>query len=238
MATTYTQALLDRATAYIGQPLSARRYDEGLAEVTALYSEITGQPAAKCRQCQYSNYLAVVQAYIRQATRELHPDTMADSKYTLAPGYENETFVHESLSQAVTGESLTDQTAEFLIAKGFGHAIVLKSGQSASTEGDATTEVETENPLVPQADLEKEQEAHRATAKRLEEAQATHTADKTKASEALKAEQKAHQATKKELTSVSGKLGQVEKALAEAQATIEGLRTPAAPAETSPVPLA
>lgn len=137
MGVTYSQVLLDRATAYVAQPLSARRYEQGLAEVTALYSEITGQPASTCRQCQYSNYLAVVQAYIRQATRELHPETMAESTYTIAPGFENETFVHEGYAIAVTAENLTDEAAEFFIDKGFKHAFVKKAAaESPKTEGD------------------------------------------------------------------------------------------------------
>lgn len=236
MGVTISQVLLDRATAYVSQPLAARRYEEGLAEITALYSEITGQPAATCRQCQYSNYLAVVQAYIRQATRELHPETMAESNYSIAPGLENEVFVHEGLSEAVTAENLTDKSAEFLIKHGYKHAFVLKSAAKADADKGDKIEVESENPLVPQADLEKEQEAHRATAKRLEEAQATHAADKTKASDALKAEKEAHRATKKELTSVAGKLGEVEKQLAQAQATIEGLRPEPTPTDTTPEP--
>ncbi len=230
MGVAISQALLDRATAYVSQPLAARRYEAGLAEVTALYSEITGQPAATCRQCQYSNYLAVVQAYIRQATRELHPETMAESKYSIAPGLENEVFVHEGLSEAVTAENLTDKSAEFLMKHGYKHAFVLKSAAKAEADQGSETEVEPKNPLVPQADLEKEQEAHRATAKRLEETQATHAAEKAKASDALKAEKEAHKATKKELTSTAHKLDEAEKQLAEAQATIGSLRTPAPPA--------
>ena len=167
MAVAFTQELLDKATAYVGQPLSARRYDEGLSEITALYAEITGEPASKCRQCQYSNYLAVVQAYIRQATRELHPETMAESKYTLAPGQENETFVHEGYGQAVTAENLTDEAAEFFISKGFKNSFVLKPGHEAAskTEGDKsdTDPKASAGETKAKADLAAEKTAHKTT---------------------------------------------------------------------------
>jgi len=228
----YTQALLDRASAYVGQPLSARRYDEGLTELTSLYTAVTGQAVGKCRQCQYSDYLAAVQAYIRQATRELHPETMADSNYTLAPGFENETFVHEAYGKAVTAENLTDADAKFFIGKGFKDAFILKASQKGGAEGGAsteTTEVEHKNPVVPQADLEKEQKAHQVTVKKLETEKEAHAATKNKAAETLRAEKEAHKATKNEATTMASKLADTEKQLAVAQAKIEELSKPTAP---------
>ncbi len=137
MAINYTQELLDRAKAYTEQPLNSRRYADGLAEVSALYSAITGEAVGTCKQCQYSDYLAVVTNYIRVATRFLHPETMPDSKYTIAPGLENETFVHEGYNSAVTAENLTDQAAEFFISKGFKHAFILKpSAEGVEPEGN------------------------------------------------------------------------------------------------------
>ena len=141
----YSQELLDRARAYLDQPLTARRYDAGLVEIGVLYAAITGEPAAKCRQCKYSDYLAVVTAYTREATRFLHPDTMADSKYILAPGYEHEIFVHENYRQATTAETLTDEAAEFFLQHGYGHAFLRKDGQpvaAAATEGNDKPKLE------------------------------------------------------------------------------------------------
>ena len=152
MAITYTQELLDRATAYVGQPLTSRRYEAGLVEIGEIYAAITSEPAAKCRQCKYSDYLAVITAFIREATRFLHPETMADSNYTLAPGYENETFVHEDFGQAITAENLTDEAAKFFISKGFVHAFLKK-------EGAKVAKPDPEKPLTEkqqlQADFEK-----------------------------------------------------------------------------------
>jgi hypothetical protein len=223
---TINQALLDRATAYVAQPLAARRYEAGLAEVTALYSAITGQPAATCRQCQYSTYLAVVQAYIRQATRELHPDTMPESKYSIAPGLENETFVHEGLSEAVTAENLTDKTAEFLMKHGFEHAFVLKSGAKAEAEkggepaGDESQPTEREQALQTQLTQATEQ------ATKAGEATTKAKAEASDAKKALKAEKDAHAATSKELAAVKQQLADTADKLAQATK----------PAEVTPEP--
>jgi hypothetical protein len=132
----YSQALLDRASAYVAKPVEARRYAEGMAEITALYSAITGQPVGTCQQCQYLDFLAAVNAYIREATRFLHPETMADSKYTIVPGMQNEKFVHENYSKVVTADNMTDADAEFLIKNGFKHAILPKEAPKAEDEGD------------------------------------------------------------------------------------------------------
>jgi phosphatidylserine decarboxylase len=188
----YTQQLLDRATTYVEQPLAARRYAEGMAEVSALYAEITGEPISSCRQCQYSNYLAVVTAYIREATRFLHPETMADSNYTFASQFANEQIADGRYSKVVTAETLTDKDAEALIKLGYGHVIVKKGGkEEAAAEGESkstTSEAETK----AKADL--------ATAK----------AD-------LKTEKEAHGVTKKELAKVQKQLADAQKQLEKAQ---------------------
>lgn len=226
MAIIYSQELLDRATAYLEQPLSARRYQDGLTEITSLYTAITGQAVGKCRQCQYSDYVAVVQAYIRQATRELHPETMADSNYTLAPGFENETFVHEAYDKAVTASNLTDDDAKFFIGKGFDKAFVLKSSQKAAAEGGETGTAAQDNQPQPSArETELEQEV--ATAKQaLETEKEAHVASKTKATDTLKTEKEAHKATKKEVTALANKLADTQKELKDAQAELEKLRNP------------
>jgi hypothetical protein len=143
VAVTYTQELLDKAKAYVEQPLTSRRYAEGLTEISSLYSAITGEAVGTCKQCQYSDYLAVVTNYVRSATRFLHPETMPESKYTIAPGLENEVFVHEGYNSAVTAENLTDQAVEYFISKGFKHAFILKptaEGADASEAGKKPTE--------------------------------------------------------------------------------------------------
>jgi hypothetical protein len=226
MALTYSQELLDRATAYVGQAASARRYDAGLTEITDLYTAITGQAVGKCRQCQYSDYLAVVQAYIRQATRELHPETMPESNYTLAPGLENETFVHESYGKAVTGANMNDDDAKFFISKGFDKAFVLKSSQKPTADGsqaETETQADQPQPSAREAELEKEVASGKQA---LETEKEAHLATKKKAAETLKGEKEAHKATKNEVTALASKLADTEQELKEAQAELEKLRNP------------
>ncbi|WP_400190666.1 hypothetical protein [Hymenobacter sp. B81] len=136
MAVTYTQELLDRAEAWTRQPLAEKRSAAGLIRLAALYSAITGTAAGSCRQCQYSDYNAVVQAYVRQASAHLYPETVSKTQYSLAPGFENETFVHEAYDQAVTAATLTDADAEFFIKNGFGHAF-LKDGKPIPQKTEA-----------------------------------------------------------------------------------------------------
>jgi polyhydroxyalkanoate synthesis regulator phasin len=219
----YNQQLLDRAQAYVGQPLTARRYEQGLAELSAIYGDITGEAVGSCRQCQVSDFMAVVTAYIREATRFLHPEIMENSKYTFAPGFQNEVIADSRYGKVVKAENLTDKDAEKLIPLGYGHVIVLKAGQegeAATAEGEQGTEVVTENPLVPQAHLEAEQTAHAATKQALAD-------EKEHSKTALKTEKDAHTATKKELTAskkqvteLSKELGDLQKQLADAQAKV------------------
>jgi polyhydroxyalkanoate synthesis regulator phasin len=162
--TVYTQALLDRARAYVEQPLAARRYD--LAELAALYSDITGQAAGTCRQCQYKDFLEVVNTYIREATRTLHPELMADSKYTFAPAFANEQIADDRYNKVVKAENLTDKDAEKLISLGYGHVIQLKAGQTAATSEGEKPAVDTKAADA----LKAEKVAHTATKKELSEA--------------------------------------------------------------------
>ena len=198
----YTQPLLDRAQAYVEQPLTARRGTEaGLSELTALYSAITGEAAGTCRQCQVSDFMAVVTAYIREATRFLHPETVQDSKYTFVPAFANEQIVDGRYDKVVTAENLTDQDAEKLLKMGYGHVIVKKGAADATAEaGDDKTETS-------------------AGEKKAKEEATTAKAD-------LKAEKAAHGETKKELTAVKKQLADAQKQLEKAQGT------PAAPAPT------
>lgn len=131
MRVVYTPELLARAQAWVSLPLNDKRYAPGMKELWALYAEITQTQPGDCRQCMYSDYAAVVVAYTREASHFLFPETMPESKYTLANGYENEQFVHEDYATTITAENLTDEAAQFFISKGFGHAIILKAGENA-----------------------------------------------------------------------------------------------------------
>ena len=181
---TYPQELLDRAQAYIEQPLTARRNDAGLAEISSLYSAITGQPIARCRQCQYADYHAIVIAYIREASHFLHPETMSDSKYTMAPGYQNEVFTHENYSQAVTAENLTDEAAEFFIKNGFGHAIVKKAA-AVKADTEASAKAAAEKKAADKA----AKEATEKAAKEVAEKKTAKEAAEKAAADAAKAQQ-------------------------------------------------
>jgi len=141
-AVDYTNAaLLSRVQAWLALPLTQRRSPEGLAQLAVLYSETSGSTAGSCRQCQYSDFNYALVAYERHSLRLLHPDLMAKTQYTLAPGYENTQFVHDSYNGVITAENLTDKAAEFFISKGFSKSF-LKNGQpikeEASAEGTAS----------------------------------------------------------------------------------------------------
>jgi hypothetical protein len=188
----YTQQLLDKAQAYVEQPLTARRYEDGMATITALYSEITGEAVGTCMQCQYSDFMAVVNNYIREATRFLHPELMPDSNYTFAPQFANEQIADGRYSKVVTAETLTDKDAEALIKLGYGHVIVKKGGKEEAAAEDAGKSTTSEAETKAKADL--------ATAK----------AD-------LKTEKEAHGTTKKELAKVQKQLADTQKQLEKAQ---------------------
>ena len=205
MRAAYTQQLLDRAQAYVGQPLAARRYAEGLAEVSALYAEITGEEISTCRQCQYSNYLAVVTAYIREATRFLYPELMSDSKYTFAPAYANEQIADGRYDKVVTAENLEDKDAEALIKMGYGHVIVKKgAADKAAAAGDSKPEASEAETKAKEAE--------------------------GKAKADLKTEKDGHAATKKELTATKGELAKVQKQLDEVKKELADALLKATPA--------
>lgn len=127
MAVRFEEDLLARAVAYVGQDERQRRITQaGRNELLDLYNEITGERRGWCPACQYTDFFNIVRAYIRQATTHLHPETMSESKYQFAPGFENETLVHEAYSEAITADNLTDEAAKFFIEQGFHHVIVAK----------------------------------------------------------------------------------------------------------------
>jgi hypothetical protein len=124
---------LRRVQAWLARPLPEKRQPAGLAELAAVYALASGQPTSNCRQCHYSDYVALIKAYERHSLRLLHPQTMPPSTYTLAPGFENETFVHESYREAVTADNLTDSAVEFFIQNGYKHAFLKKEEAKAET---------------------------------------------------------------------------------------------------------
>ena len=203
MTTVYTQELLDRATAYAGQPLTDRRSPAGLAELASIYSAVTGEEVGSCRQCQYSDFLAALSKYSRAATRFLHPELMSDSKYAFAPGLENEQLVHDSYGKVVTAENLEDKDVEFFKSKGMGSLFVAKTKKgaetTAATDGSAATDGKPE--------------PNEAEKKLKDEVAAGKTA--------LKTEKDAHAATKKEHATDKKEIARLTKALAEAQDALE-----------------
>lgn len=138
MAVAYTPELLSRVQTWLSYSASKRRTAGNLAELHQLYAAITGQSAAGCTNCNFSGYVGILEAYQRQSLRHLFPETVKSSSYTLAPGLENETLVHESYSKTVTADNITDEDAEFFIKNGFPHAF-LKNGKVITAEAEATT---------------------------------------------------------------------------------------------------
>jgi hypothetical protein len=260
----YTQALLDRAQAYVGQPLNNRRYEQGLTEISLLYAAITGEAVGTCRQCQYKDFLAVVTAYIREATRFLHPELMADSKYTFAPGFAGEVIADGRYTKTVTAENITDEDAEALIKLGFGHVIVLKPGQELATSSSELAGsdfiVEPDGKSQLELDVEEERAAHEETKELLEQAheriEGFNGAYKQVSDELaqrvqeLTTEKQAHAATKAQLADVQQQLtaaktklsrrvtttGATDPTTVPAVSTSDASATPTAPAVTAPAP--
>lgn len=245
MPTSYTQELLDRAQAYIEQPLAARRYDGGLTEISQLYADITGEPVGKCRQCQYLDYLAVVTAYIREATRSLHPETVKHSKYTFAAGFQDEVIADGRYTKVVTNENLDDADAEALITLGYGHVIVLKPGEEAAAEGDSeqgegdeteTQPTEREKALEQQLAQANQTIANNGTAyEELNGRYNAATEGRTKAEQALKAEKTAHGKTSKERDSLKTEVETLKsKPAGDATLTVSTGGASSTPAPTAP----
>ncbi len=140
MAVNYNEQILSRAQAWLSLPLNDKRQQAGLDELAAIYSLATGQTTSSCRQCQYSDYADAVKTYERQALRHLYPDLMADSKYIFAPGFENETYVHEGYNKVVTSENLEDADAEFALKNGGKHLFVKRAEEKAPASTSKLTE--------------------------------------------------------------------------------------------------
>lgn len=237
MALTYTQALLDRATAYVARSLASRRYAEGLAEISSLYSAITGSAVA-CRQCQYSDFMSVVQAYIREATRFLHPETMSDSSYTFAPAFAAEIIADGRYGKSVTAENLTDDDAKALIPLGYSHVIIAKPGKEAPAEGGETQAQEGDEQPQPtdrETELEQSLSGQKAAYEKLEGQFKLTEENRQQAAANLEKEKIAHRATEKQLKASKAQLTDLTKerdelALQVAELTAK-LATPPAEAE-------
>ncbi|MGI4819880.1 MAG: hypothetical protein ACRYFV_01605 [Janthinobacterium lividum] len=261
MGLAYTQALLERATAYLARPLTAapegKRSAEGLLELATIWAAIHRCPLPEClRQCAYSERHASVAAYVRDFSSHSSFTAMSETtqtKYQIAPAFAGQQFVHDDLAAPVTAENLTDETAEFFIKHGRKDAFILRAGAETKPEAGEVIAVEPESPLVPQADLEAEQSAHATTQASLKEYQDNYG----QAIGSLKAEQEAHGKTtakleketeahtkanealksEKEAHKATKKdLSEVQKQLAEAQKQVADLTAAAAAKPEVPAP--
>ena len=115
----------------------------GLVAIAQLYGEITGQAVGGCRQCQYSDYRAVLTAYIREDTRFFLPHLMAASQYTFAPRFANETISDGRYNKNVTAGNLTDD-AKALLKLGYDHVIVKKGKAEAQANLEAKQKAHNE----------------------------------------------------------------------------------------------
>jgi hypothetical protein len=224
MGVLYTQALADRATAWLARPLTAspegKRSAEGLLELATIWAAINRTGLPEClRQCQYSERAQALRNYLVEFSRHpLFPDAMSEtsqSKYQIAPAFAGQTFVDEGLSTPITAENLTDEAAEYFIKKGRKDAFILRSSTPAEdAAGDAVADDAAADDSKDSRDyageLEAEQKAHTTTTGKLEKEQQAHT----KANEALKSEKEAHKATKKDLAEVQKQLTEAQNQLA------------------------
>lgn len=226
MARAYTQDLLDRASAYVTRSLGAKRSPEGLAALASLYADVTGEPVGSCRQCQYSDFVHSLTSYIREATRFLHPETMAETTYQIIGPAAGETFVHPSWNKAVTSDNLTDKDAEFFIKHGYADTFVRKDGSTAGAKAEDAKTADSEAVSRAKAattkaeeSLKTEKAAHGDTKKKLTAAEKHLTEGQTKlatAEQALTAEKAAHEVTKQQVSDLQAKLTKAQADLAEA----------------------
>lgn len=187
MAVLYTQALADRAQAYLDLPLTEKRSPNGLAALAAIWSAIQQQPAGNCRQCQFSDYNATLIAYLRDFSRLQNPEAMSDSTYQFAPQFADATLTHDSYSKVVTADNLTDEDVKFFTEKGRKDLFVKKGEAHAApdpTDKGGSTDTKASDALKG------EKEAH-------------------------KAEKKAHAETKKQLSEIEKQLAEAQKQLAD-----------------------
>ena len=135
--------------------------------------------------------------------------------YHIAPAFAGQSFVHEDWNGPVTAETLTDEAAEFFIKAGRSDAFVKVGSQEAQ---DGTTEQPAGAPADHAQNLANEQQAHTATAAKLEKETELHG----KATEALKSEKEAHKATKAELSEALKQVKDLQKLLDKAAKAAEG----------------
>lgn len=208
MGVLYTQAIADRAQAYADLPLLEKRSPNGLAELAAIWSAIQRQPAGSCRQCQFSDYNATINAYLRDFSRLQHPETMSNTSYQFAPQFADATLTHESYGKVVTADNLTDEDVKFFTSKAGGgrkDVFVKKTGDNAPKETDeGAADVTPARPLVPEDDLKSEQEAHLASVTKLNAAES-----------ALASEKEAHEGTKSQLSEVQAQVSDLNEQVAK-----------------------
>jgi hypothetical protein len=165
----YSQQVADRAQAWANQSLTEKRSPDGLRELAAVWSAIQGQPAGGCRQCQYSDYNAVITTYLREFSRLQNPELMSESTYQLAPQFADVSLVDEGLNGVFTADNLTDEVAEYFIGKGRTDLFVKKgeAAQVAATDASKSTAADTKAADA----LKAEKKAHTETKKELSEVQ-------------------------------------------------------------------
>lgn len=221
MGVLYTQVLAYRAQAYANLPLTEKRSPGGLAELAAIWSAIQQQSAGSCRQCQFSDYNATINAYLRDFSRLQTPETMSESTYQFAPAFADATLTHESYSKVVTADNLDDEDVKFFTSKAGGSRkdlFVKKSQGAGKPEAtDSATEVTPEHSLVPEADLHAEQQAHLASVEKLNTAEA-----------ALTAEKEAHDATKSQLSEVQAQVSGLTEQVAQLTKELAAAKTKSA----------
>lgn len=176
----YSADLAERATAWLALSTEQKRGGDGsgLVELAHLWAAIQNVPVPACiRQCQYSERVHDVNAYLREyhrftSTSSAMSDT-PQTTYQLKPEYAGQTLTSDDWTKAVTAANLTDEDAEHFIAKGFDHvfqrigAALVGAGEKVEGIGDGladdSTDVVSDKPLVPEADLTAEQNAHEQT---------------------------------------------------------------------------
>lgn len=234
----YSAALATSAQAWLARPLAERRNAAGLAELTQVWAAIQGLASAPlCRQCQYSDRVHDLNAYLREYARltptspsmTTEDTTAAPATYQLKPEFAGQTLTADDWNKAVTADNLTDEDAEHFIKRGFGHvfqrigAALEGVGEQLEGVGDELADDEAnDQPTEREQELQDELEAAN---QKLADQTASYNAAYKQVGDELQAaqanyqnEQQAHATTKANLAQVQQQLSDSQAALALATA--------------------
>ena len=255
----YTAELAARAQAWLALPTEQKRGGDGsgLVELGAIWAAIQGLPPVKCLQCQYSDRVHDLQAYLREYHRftsspSAKSDTQTTSKYQFVPAYAGQTLTDDAYGKVVTAANLTDEDAEHFIKAGFGHVFqkiggaIAELGEKLEGEGDDLAgDQDDDQPSERETELQAElDEATQKLADQTSSYNAAYgkvVADLQASQASLVTEQQNHQATQAALDSekqahvaTQAQLSEVQQQVVDLQAALAAATAPKAKKTAAP----